>query len=254
MTVRQVLFPAPGREPLLVTAPDTIRHVVVLQPAPTEPRAGRYGVFAQWSRYWAQLGVATIVSDPPGSGDSLVVADPAVWSAQRAGALRHARLIAPGRPVHELARGAACALFATTGGEDTGGEDEAEGSGTVRIAMSPPTPQECRRVAEVLRARQSPDSPDQAAEPGDAAYTLGAASLGPGPGRDIAGVLDWAANRLESVRWDLELRVTPRRPRAGSSVVFGDADPLGALEVTRAGIGWVLGAAFDELANTANWS
>lgn len=69
----------------------------------------------------------------------------------------------------------------------------------------------------------------------------------------VAALLDWAADQLAKVRWDLELHASHSAPRADSAVAFADIDPLARLEITRVGIGHVLAGLFDELADTTNW-
>ncbi|MEU1320993.1 hypothetical protein [Streptomyces tibetensis] len=232
--VERYLIPIAGSDPVLVTRPGTIRHVVVFLPAPTEPRSGRFGAFAQWARLWAEYGVATVVSDLPGGGDSTGEVQPALWSRQAALVIEQAHQLAGGRPMHLLARGAATALLPVTH------------KAGVRIGLSPPTAEECRRALAALRGDGQPDA--------DSLTTaIGLPDADPDLDRSVAPLLDWAADQLAEIRWDLELHAGHRSPRAASALVFSDVDPLARLEVTRVGIGHVLAGLFDELADTANW-
>src|SRR5437762_2673173 len=181
LTAPRRLVTVDAPEPLLVTVPDRYRHVVVLLPAASEPRYGRHGAFAQWTDLWAtSFGVASVTCDLPGGGESRTRPDPDAWREQRDAALRYARELAGERPVHQFARGTGCALLTSSGGADRG-----DGS---RVAFSPPTADQCLRVADLLSgaARTEPD---------DLLYVL---ATGDPPAADtaVAALLRWAATRL----------------------------------------------------------
>ncbi|OPF81406.1 hypothetical protein VT50_0210060 [Streptomyces antioxidans] len=231
--MERYLIPVAKSDPVLVTRPETVRHVVAFFPAPTEPRSGRFGAFAQWAKLWAGRGVASVVSDLPG-GDSTEEVEPVHWARQAAAVVEQAHRLADGRPVHLLARGAATALLPVT--HEPG----------VRIGLSPPTTEECRQALTALSGNGPADADSLAC-----AIGLREADLD--LDRSVAPLLDWAADQLTEVRWDLELHAGHRAPRAASALVFSDVDPLARLEVTRVGIGHVLAGLFDELADTANW-
>ncbi len=232
--VERYLIPVATSDPVLVTRPETVRHVVAFLPAPTEPRSGRFGAFAQWAKLWAGRGVASVVSDLPGGGDSTEEAEPVLWAHQAAAVVEQAHWLADGRPVHLLARGAASALLPIA--HEPG----------VRIGLSPPTTEECRRALAALSGDGPPDA--------DAlACAIGLREADSDLDRGVAPLLEWAADQLTEVRWDLELHAGHRSPRAASALVFSDVDPLARLEVTRVGIGHVLAGLFDELADIANW-
>lgn len=233
--VERYLIPVVGGDPALVTRPKTVRHVVVFHPAPTEPRSGRFGAYAQWSSLWARQGVATVVSDLPGGGDSTGAAHPTNWIRQAEAVREQAHLLAAGRPLHLIARGAATALLPR--GRLSG----------VRIGLSPPRPEECREAAAALRA-DGPSSTDALAS------TVGMRDVDPELDGNVAPLLDWAADQLAQVRWDLEFHAGHRPPRASSAVIFSDVDLLARLEITRVGIGHVLAGLFDELTDSANWA
>ena len=235
------LVPGDGVEPVLVTAPSQVRHVVVLIPAPTEPRAGRHSAFAQWSELWARHhGVASVTADMPGGGDSLAPPSTAAWIRQHDALLSVARELAGDAPIHQLARGAGCALWSD--------QVRPPKSAGVRIALSPPTASECRHVADLVAGEAQAELAD--AEP--ASYVLGSTTFTAG-NAGLAGLLRWAAAAVETPCWEYELHVAARTPRADAYLPFGDVDPLARLEVTRRGIGSLLGDMFDEIADPENW-
>ncbi|MEV3998819.1 hypothetical protein AB0K62_24600 [Streptomyces halstedii] len=232
--MERYLIPVAGGDPVLVTRPKTVRHVVAFLPAPTEPRCGRFGSFTQWAALWADHGVASLLADLPGGGDSTVVPRPDAWVRQAGAVHAQAELLAGRKPVHLLARGAAAALLPVV-----------RNSG-IRIVMSPPLPEECRRAAAMLRDDEVPDADVLSS-------VVGLQDIDQELDGDVRPLLNWAADQLVKVRWDLELHAAHRPPRATSAITFSDIDPLARLEITRVGIGHVLAGLFDELVDMTNW-
>ncbi|MFE6915474.1 hypothetical protein [Streptomyces rubiginosohelvolus] len=232
--MERYLIPVAGGDPILVTRPKTVRHVVMFLPAPTEPRGGRFGSFTQWAALWADRGVASLVADLPGGGDSTVAARPDAWVRQAGAVHTQAEMLAGRKPVHLFARGAAAALLPAV-----------RGAG-VRIGFSPPLPEECRRAVAMLDDDETPDADVLSS-------VIGLHEVDQELDGDVRPLLNWAADQLAEVRWDLELHSAHRPPRAPSAVTFSDVDALARLEITRVGIGHVLAGLFDELADMTNW-
>ncbi|MEN3305750.1 MAG: hypothetical protein V7603_1952 [Micromonosporaceae bacterium] len=212
-------------DPILMTAPARPRAALIVLHAPGENRTGNGYLFASLARTLTGHGVATARFDLSGFGESLGPPGVQIWDNQCLGALSAVRRELPGVPVHWLARGASAALLPADGTEGN------------RMALSPPLPEELRRLADL--ADPEGHVIGRASPPADEAGLW--AWLGADP--TLVGGLVLEADHLQDLalrladpRWDTELGPADRQPRVLSRIVVSEEDPLVRLEAARIGL------------------